>query len=144
MATTLSTLKIVAVQRSCEKPIAEIKRERLIERIGEQIEIATARSEGKIYSRTVNHKARDEESGETKVMQMLRYPKQWWWTGSDGKVYLNVRYGAKAIEFAKGKSAIEVGTTAALIPTLEKLKLAVQNSELDAVLGEHKVRTAKR
>jgi hypothetical protein len=38
------------------------------------------------------------------------------------------------IELAKGKTAIEVGATAALIPTLKAIKQAVQNGEVDAAL----------
>jgi hypothetical protein len=36
-------------------------------------------------------------------------PRAWFWTADDGKVYISLRYGARVIEIAKGKSAIEVG-----------------------------------
>lgn len=44
---------------------------------------------------------------------------------------MQVRYGAKVLELAKGKTAIEVGSTDNLIPTLEALKAAVAAGELD-------------
>lgn len=44
---------------------------------------------------------------------------------------MSVRYGAKTLELAKGKSAIEVGTIIELIPTLDALKAAVAAGELD-------------
>jgi hypothetical protein len=43
-----------------------------------------------------------------------------------------VRYGAKVIELAKGKSAIEVASPDALIEALEAVNAAVLAGELDA------------
>ena len=45
-----------------------------------------------------------------------------------------IRYGAKVIELAKGKTAIEVNNPSALIEALEAVKAAVQAGELDAQL----------
>ena len=136
---TLPTFKLVSAKRPAEKPAIELKRDKLINRIAEQIEIAVARAKGTTYQKSVTRKVRDQESGLMKQVQLLQYPKPWWWTGDDGKLYLSVRYGVRAIELAKGKSAIEVGTQAALVQTLEKLKAAVANSELDAALENFKV-----
>jgi hypothetical protein len=47
---------------------------------------------------------------------------------------VSLRYGAKVIELAKGKSAVEVANSGELVSTLEILKQAVQNGELDAQL----------
>jgi len=44
---------------------------------------------------------------------------------------LNIRYGAKLIELAKGKTAIEVTSADDLIKTLEIVKNAVDAGELD-------------
>ncbi len=44
---------------------------------------------------------------------------------------LSVRYGAKVLELAKGKYAIEVANTAELVNTLEIVKQATENGELD-------------
>lgn len=49
-----------------------------------------------------------------------------------GKVYISIRYGAKLIELAKGKSAIEVSSGEELIKTLELIKRAVEAGELDS------------
>ena len=43
-----------------------------------------------------------------------------------------MRYGAKVIELAKGKSAIEVASPDALIEALEAVNAAVLAGELDA------------
>jgi len=49
-----------------------------------------------------------------------------------GKVCICIRYGAKLIELAKGKSAIEVSSGEELIKTLELIKRAVEAGELDS------------
>ena len=45
---------------------------------------------------------------------------------------MNIRYGNRVLELAKGKSAIEVATPAELINTLELIRKAVSDGELDA------------
>ncbi len=45
---------------------------------------------------------------------------------------MNVRYGSKVIELAKGKNAVEAGDLNALIEALGMVKSAVLAGELDA------------
>ena len=54
---------------------------------------------------------------------------------------LTVRYGAKPIEFEKGKAAIAVGKKDKLIQTIETVIAAVEGGELDSTLG-HMSKTA--
>lgn len=49
----------------------------------------------------------------------------------NGKVCLSVKYGAKVLELAKGKGAVEVTSPEELINTLETIKAAVEAGELD-------------
>ena len=58
-----------------------------------------------------------------------------WFVGENGKVCLQVKYGSKVIEFAKGKNAIEVGSADELINALTTLKSAVESGELDNQLN---------
>ena len=44
---------------------------------------------------------------------------------------LVVRYGARIIELGKGKKSIELENEAAILPTLEVIKKAVEAGELD-------------
>jgi hypothetical protein len=55
-----------------------------------------------------------------------------WWTNIDGKICLTVRYGAKQLELAKGKSTVEVGGADHLVGILQIIKTAVETGELDA------------
>jgi TRAP-type mannitol/chloroaromatic compound transport system substrate-binding protein len=43
-----------------------------------------------------------------------------------------VRYGAKVLELAKGKNAIEIASADELVPTLSLIKQAVEDGSLDA------------
>ena len=42
-----------------------------------------------------------------------------------------MRYGARIIELSKGKNSIELENEAAILPTLEVIKKAVEAGELD-------------
>lgn len=74
---------------------------------------------------------KDRESGEIRHVEAPKRIKACWFIADSGKVFLSVKYGAKILELAKGKSAIEVGDMAELIPTLDMLKAAVAASKLD-------------
>lgn len=60
--------------------------------------------------------------------------KQWWFTSDSGKLALSVRYGSRSLELAKGKFAVELASEKELVPTLEVIKAAVLNGELDAAI----------
>ena len=61
--------------------------------------------------------------------------RQWWFVNRDtNKVALQLRYGTKVIEFAKGKNAIEVSSGEELISTLQKLRTATMSGELDEII----------
>ncbi len=65
-------------------------------------------------------------------MEVAKRVKQWWFVAENGKLVLNIRYGARLLELAKGKSSIEMATTDDLVPTLELVKRAVKAGEWDA------------
>ena len=60
--------------------------------------------------------------------------RQSWFQDAFRKVFFGLRYAGKAIEFAKGKNAIEVGQLDTLPNVIETLIEAVQASELDTQL----------
>ncbi len=64
------------------------------------------------------------------VNQLLEFmPK--WVSDANGKVCLAIKYGARTIELAKGKTAIEVASAEALIAALTTVNEAVLAGELD-------------
>lgn len=62
--------------------------------------------------------------------------KPWWFSAPNGKIALALRYGAKPLEIAKGKNAIEVANMDDLVATLEVIKQAVHAGELDAQIEQ--------
>ena len=62
--------------------------------------------------------------------------RRWWCENVGGSVLLTIRYENKLIEFEKGKNAIELFSKAALEPTLQSIKKAVDNGEFDRLLEE--------
>ena len=129
--TTLSGLKLVtAVKPTALAPIMQ-KRNKLIKRLYEQIELAKALVEGREYTTTRLRTVKDAETNETKTVSMPVRVKAWWWSAENGKLCVTVKYGAKTIELAKGKSAVELASKEDLVSVLETLKAAVNAGELD-------------
>lgn len=128
----LTSLKLVSAKRPSDIPPIVKRRNRLIAKIWEQTELAKGTQEGKTYAPLHMRTVKDRETGEARRVETPKRVKAWWFTADNGKVCLSVKYGAKILELAKGKSAIEVGSMAELIPTLETLKAAVDAGELDA------------
>ncbi|WP_430227051.1 DUF6641 family protein [Paraburkholderia tropica] len=131
---TLEGMKLVAMKRPGAQPQIVQRRNRLIGKIWEQTELAKAQQEGKTFQPTRFRSVKDAETGERRNVESPKRVRAWWFTAENGKLCMHVRYGAKTLELAKGKTAIEVGATDNLIPTLDALKAAVAAGELDAQL----------
>ena len=142
MATILQSLKVTAVQRKVDRSPTQHRRDRLLNIISTQIEAAIAHAESKPFVVTANRKVLNKFTGETQVMNLPKRFRQCWWTGDDGKTYMELRYGAKVLEIAKGKTTIEVGEFAKLVPTLELIRDAVLLGEFDDLLSSASSRLA--
>jgi uncharacterized protein YfaS (alpha-2-macroglobulin family) len=128
----LNSLKIVTTKRPAPvSPIAR-RRDMLIAKLNEQVAYAQAQQDGSLYAPTRLRTVKDQETGESKRVEMPKRVKPWWFNDDSGKLCLVVKYGTKPLELAKGKVAIELTAQADLIPTLETLKAAVSAGELDA------------
>ena len=76
-----------------------------------------------------------DETGVKQLRELRKKVRAWWRTDATGAVVLTVRYGAKPIEFEKGKAAIAVGKKERLIPTIETVIAAVEAGEADGLLA---------
>ncbi len=128
-----STLKLVAAKKPTFVSPVQARRNKLSTRLWEQIELAKAQRNGTVFAPTRTKTIRDEE-GNTRTVERSRRIKQWWFISEAGKVCIAVRYGARVLDLAKGKSAIEVATPAELINALETIRSAVDAGELDVQL----------
>ncbi len=131
---TLSTLKLSAVQKPTNIPAIQVRRNKLARRLWEQMELAKAQAAGTQYTAKKFRSYMDTETGLRKQVEMNKRIKAWWFTADNGKLALSVRYGSKVLELAKGKFAVEVAAEKDLLPTLEVIKAAVLNGELDAAI----------
>ena len=67
-------------------------------------------------------------------MELQKRVKQWWFTTETGKLAISIRYGNKLLELARGKFAVEIADETALVTTLDVIRGAVLNGELDAAI----------
>jgi len=128
-------LKLVNSKKPTAIPPILQRRNKLSTKVWEQIQLAKAQREGGTYT-VKKFKTVKDYDGSRKSIEIQKRVRQWWFIASDGKVCLNIRYGAKIIEFAKGKTAVEVGTSDELIKALEIIKGAIEAGELDAQIEQ--------
>jgi hypothetical protein len=131
----LNGLKLSGAKRTTNVSPAIQRRSKLSKHIAEQIAIAKCRQEGTQYSSTKLRKVTDAETGEVKSVRVEKRIKEWAWTNAEGKTFVSLRYGAKLVELAKGKTAVELANVKDLVPTLEVLQQAVTSGELDDQLA---------
>ena len=129
---SLVNLKLVSAKRPVQlAPIVQ-RRNKLSNYIWEQLELARANADGKNFIPTRLRTLVNKETGEKSLVEQPKRVKQAWFVAENGKVCLQLRYGTRVIDLAKGKNSIEVGSGAELIAVLETVKRAVEAGELDA------------
>lgn len=131
--TLLNSLKLVSAQQNAPISPTDYRRQKLSQKLLEQIELAKAQQEGKVYTATRSNIMTNDE-GQRVVVESAKRVRQWWWLASNGKFNISIRYGAKVIDLAKGKNAVEVANLAQVIETLELIYQAVNEGELDTAL----------
>jgi hypothetical protein len=124
-------LKLVAAKRPQSASPIVLRRNKLSSQLWEQIELARAIAVGKTFAPVRLRTVKDKLTGERRTVEAAKRVKQWWFLADNGRVCLQVRYGPRVIELAKGKSSIEVGNSTELIAVLETVKKCVELGELD-------------
>ena len=128
---TLAQLKLTAAKKPSHiSPVLQ-RRHKLLRRIDEQIALASAQLNGSTYAATRLRSYTDADTGLRKTAEVPKTVKAWHFVADNGKLCVHIRYGARVLELAKGKTAIEVANNKELVPTLELIKQAVFNGELD-------------
>jgi hypothetical protein len=106
-------------------------RQKLVDRIGDQIALAKAIEAGQSFQRVKYRRLRDLESDEVTETPIKTRVRPWWIEDKDGGILLWVKYGNQVLELQKGKSAIKVKSRADLVSTLEKVRDAARAGEFD-------------
>ena len=140
MTQLLASLKLTAARKPRALPDVVKRRQKLLRKLGEQRELATAQAEGRSYATSRLRTVKDAQTGERVVREMPVRIKAWWWTGEKGETLLSVFYGSKTLELGKGKTAIEVANVKDIAGVLDVLINATQNAELDTQIENASVK----
>jgi hypothetical protein len=130
--TVLNTLTFAKYSVPSNADPVTKRRNKLLEKIDEQILLATDDT----YTPTKRVTVTDAD-GNARTIDKPKRVKRWWSVQTDGRVLLTVRYGARAIEFQKGKDAIEIQTVTELADMLHTVRQAVAEGELDELLAKY-------
>jgi hypothetical protein len=131
----LETLKVVASSINQTPTAEQARRNKLIMKLQEQLCLAQAQLGGTAYKRMRWVTIADAQGEPQRIQRPVRL-KQWWYQGLTGSIFLTLRYGARPIAIAKGKTAIEVGQIAELPKVLQTIIEAVDAGELDTQLAD--------
>ena len=137
---TLTSLKLSAAKKPTHLSAVVIRRNKLIAKLWEQIQLAKSQVEGTTFTVKKFRSIKNSETGLRKSIEVNKRIREWWFRNDAGKVCVSIRYGTQVIELAKGKHSIEVENAQALIKALETVKQAVEAGELDTQIenaGNH-------
>jgi len=135
MTTSLATLKFIAQKRPTQMPAVQVRRNKLVNKLHEQIQLCTAKKNGTHFAPLHLRSVRDRDTGVIKRIELPKRIRPWFFTSDNGKICLQIKYGSKVIDVSgKNKPTIELTSTDELIKTLELIKIATLAGELDALL----------
>ena len=126
---TLKSLTFVQAPPKTPNNPTFYRRERLLQRLQEQLQLAKDPSFAPVIKRW-----KKGDDGVKRPVDHIRRVRPWWRVDEKGFVVLTVRYGFKPLEFEKGKAAIAVGTVEKLEGVLTTLIAATRAGELDGLL----------
>ncbi len=141
---TLNGLKLVVAKKHLTASPIVHRRNKLIAKLHEQIELCEAQRNGQTYAPKRLKTYTNKQTGERMTIEAVKRVKEWFWIGDNGKINLSVRYGAKTLPLnKKGANAIECTNGDELVNTLKSLKQAVMSGELDEAITEVSTATRK-
>jgi hypothetical protein len=106
-------------------------RQKLVERINDQIALAKAIEAGQSFQRVKYRRSRDLETDEVTETPIKTRVRPWWIEDKDGGILLWIKYGNQVLELQKSKSAIKIKSRDDLVSMLEKVRDATRAGELD-------------
>jgi hypothetical protein len=127
----LKSLTFGVMNRGSQNPVLA-RRAKLIHRLEQQKRLAQDAN----FAVTVSKWLRND-AGTRELVRLQKRIRPWWREDVLGTVGLTVRYGAKAIEFEKGKTAIVVPRKDQLVATLDTIIAGVRAGELDEHLTQY-------
>lgn len=129
----LKTLKLTAATPIKASSSEHGFREKLLRFLNEQKALAEAEISGTVFHAT-KMVTRTNEAGEKVRMEAPRHVRKGWFTDASGKMFFQLRYGAKPLEFAKGMNAVEVENLKDVPVIISSIIEAINAGELDPQL----------
>jgi len=129
----LNALKLTDEKRPKNQPPIVQRRNKLISKLWEQLELAKARHTGKDFVIKRYKNVKDLE-GNIKSIEKPKRIKPWWFTSNTGALCINVFYGSKVLELAKGKTGIEAANLENVIEVLGLLKREAEMGTFDEAI----------
>ncbi len=129
--TFLTKLKLSTAKREVIHDPMLVRRQKLIDKLGEQAKLASALIADETVRFTHTVTVKDPETGETKRVEKERRVRPWFWHNLDGQWFLEIRFGNKVVDLGKNKTTVEVGEKGNLVATIETVIEAVKAGELD-------------
>ncbi len=130
----LQGLKLITAKRQTAINPVQFRRNKLSQRVQEQIALAQAAVEQRIYVKQRQRSVKDSSGIRNTITTQVRV-KQWWWTQDNGKLALSIRYGSKIIALSPKCNAVECSTLSDVVAALTTIKAAVDAGELDAQIA---------
>ncbi len=127
---TLNKLNLTNAIKPTSMPAIQHRRNKLSTKIWEQIQLASAQKEGGTFT-SKKLKTVTTLDGIRKTIEFEKRIRPWWFTNEQGKTCISVKYGSKVIQLAKDKTAVEIANKDELVKTLELIKTAIDQGELD-------------
>lgn len=125
----LKSLSFTAVPKTAGDPV-NMRRAKFIEKLEEQKLLLTDPG----YVRTIQRTA--EVDGVKQAVVRKQRVRPWWKTDPSGQVVMSIKFGAKPIEFEKGKAGIAVPSKDKLPTVINTLIEAVRAGELDDLFAQ--------
>jgi hypothetical protein len=123
----LKSLTFTSVPARGHDPVAA-RRAKLAERLEEQKKLLANPSHVRTIQRWTG------KGVERKQIEKQQRVRPWWRTDAGGQLVMSVFYGAKPIEFEKGKAGIVVASKEKLSALIDTLIGAVRAGELDELM----------
>ena len=126
----LKTLKLTAATRNAPLTPEQMLRGKLIGYLNEQKAFAEAEIAGTPFVATKKVTRKNAE-GENIRVDAPRHVRKGWFVDAEGKMFFQLRYGSKPLEFTKGMNAVEVESLAELPSLIASIIEAINAGELD-------------
>ncbi len=89
--TIIASLKVTNADRPRQQPVILQRRNKLINALHDQLELARAEAEGREYLKTRRRHVKNTVTGEYAEAMVSRKPRAWYWADDHGRVYINLR-----------------------------------------------------